>query len=186
MITNKKELKYYINEDRKAMNYSTGITMKFIISYRKREYYYNMNKVRRILLFFPYLLNRVRYNSLSLLCGFSIPVNSIGPGLALPHYGSITVNNGTKIGKNCRILPCVTIGTTNKAAIIGDNVFIGSGAKIIGDVIVADGVCIAANAVVVKSIHEAGTTWGGIPCKKISNNDSKSNLSLYLFEEDNK
>lgn len=137
-------------------------------------------------MYIPYLFTRFRYNRLSLLCGFSIPLNSIGPGLALPHYGSITINFGAKIGKNCRILPCVTIGATNhsnKAAIIGDNVFIGSGAKIIGDIIIADDVCIAANAVVVKSINEPGTTWGGVPCKKISNNDSRENLSQYLFKE---
>lgn len=80
---------------------------------------------------------------------------------------------------------CVTIGSTSgtfESAEIGDNVFIGAGACIIGAVTIADDVAIGANAVVVKSITEPGTTWGGCPAKKISNHDSRSNLSPFLFE----
>ena len=83
------------------------------------------------------------------------------------------------IGKNCRIQDGVTIGATNGSTCapqIGNNVFIGSGAKIIGDIRIADDVAIGAQALVVKSILESGITVGGIPAKKISNNDSHSNL----------
>ena len=59
---------------------------------------------------------------------------------------------------------------------IGNNVFIGSGAKIIGDIRIADDVAIGAQALVVKSVLEGGITVGGIPAKKISNHDSHSNL----------
>ena len=65
---------------------------------------------------------------------------------------------------------------------MGDNIFIGTGAKIIGEVTIADDVSIGANAVVVKSITEEGTTWGGVPAKKISNNNSHSNLCSKIFE----
>lgn len=104
-------------------------------------------------------------------------------GLALAHPGTIVINGNAKIGKNCRIHEGVTIGATNgsgDSAIIGDNVFIGTGAKIIGKVSIADDVAIGANAVVVKSILEAGTTWAGIPAVKISEKNSHSNLSPLL------
>ena len=74
----------------------------------------------------------------------------------------------------------MTIGATNgssKAAKVGDNVFIATGVKIIGDVIISDNVAIAANAVVVHDvICEKGCTVGGIPAKIISNNTSILNL----------
>ena len=74
----------------------------------------------------------------------------------------------------------VTIGATNgasDAAHIGDNVFIGSGAKIIGGIKISDNVAIAANAVVVKDIiTDTGCTVGGVPAKIISNSTSESNL----------
>ena len=93
------------------------------------------------------------------------------------------VNPQAKVGINCRIHEGVNIGATNgsdKAPIIGNNVFIATGAKIIGDITIANDVCIGANAVVTKSITEPGTTWGGVPAKKISNNNSHSNLSKFL------
>lgn len=58
--------------------------------------------------------------------------------------------------------------------------FIATGAKVIGQVFVADNVAIAANAVVIRDIDEPGTTWGGIPAKKISDNDSSSNMQYVL------
>lgn len=116
------------------------------------------------------------------MLGFSIPINVFGPGLAIVHYGTIVVAQGAKIGSNCRIHEGVTIGATNgssKAATIGDNVFIGSGAKIIGEVTISSNVAIAANSVVVKDvICENGCTVGGVPAKIISNNDSSSNIHI--------
>ena len=58
------------------------------------------------------------------------------------------------------------------APTIGDRVFIGSGARIIGNIHIADDCVIGANAVVVHDIDEPNTIWGGIPAKKISNNGS--------------
>ena len=81
----------------------------------------------------------------------------------------------------------VCIGATNgseKAPVIGDNCFLGTGAKVIGEITIADNVAIGANAVVCKSIEEPGTTWGGVPAKKISENSSRSNLCRNLFSEE--
>ena len=107
-----------------------------------------------------------------------------GPGLSIAHYGTIVVSTAARVGKNCRLHEGVNIGATNgssRAPQIGDNVFIGTGAKIIGDITIADDVAIGANAVVVKSIQEQGITVGGVPAKKISVNNSHSNLAPQLF-----
>lgn len=114
----------------------------------------------------------------------SVLGGKIGKGLSLPHKGTIVINTTAQIGENCRIHEGVTIGSTNGskiAATIGNNVFIGSGAKIIGDIHIADDVAIGANAVVVKSIYESGTTWAGNPARKVSDNNSHSNLAPGLF-----
>ena len=114
--------------------------------------------------------------------GISIPINVFDLGLSIVHYGTIVVSQGATVGANCRIREGVTIGATNgsaKAATIGDNVFIGSGAKIIGEVSISSNVAIAANAVVVRDvICENGCTVGGVPAKIISNNNSSSNIHI--------
>ena len=81
----------------------------------------------------------------------------------LPHHlNGIIVSHYAKIGKNCTILQQVTIAQDehNKAATIGDNVMIGAGAKIIGNVTIGDNVKIGANAVVVKDIPSNCTAVG--------------------------
>lgn len=60
--------------------------------------------------------------------------------------------------------------------VVNENARIGRNCRI------QEGVNIGANAVVVKSILESGTTWGGIPAKKISSNNSRPNLSPALFD----
>ena len=119
--------------------------------------------------------------------GFHLPLNIFDEGLSIAHYGALVVNTRARVGKNCRVHAMVVIGATNgdpAAPIIGDNVYIGAGAKIIGDIRIADGVAIGANAVVVKSIDEPNTTWGGVPARKISDRSSKSNLCPDLFADE--
>ena len=105
-------------------------------------------------------------------CGIDLTPNVAGPGLNIVH-GKVVINAYAKIGSNCKILSDVTIGVSGKinstdCPIIGNNVFIGSGARIIGGVTIADNVVIGANAVVTKSITESGITVAGILAKKIS------------------
>ena len=110
-----------------------------------------------------------------------IPPNVFEPGISIAHSASTVVNDCAKVGKNCRIHEGVTIGATNgerKAAHIGDNCFIGSGAKVIGDIVICDNVAIGAGAVVVKSFKESNITLGGVPARIISRTGSKSNLIM--------
>lgn len=111
-------------------------------------------------------------------CGYSIPYNVFEEGLALVHFGPIVVNGGAKCGHNCRILTGVTIGAdsgSDKAAIIGNNVFIGANASIIGEVRIGDNAAVGANALVIKDVPP-NVTVGGVPAKIISNNGSNNNM----------
>ena len=86
------------------------------------------------------------------------------------------MNGFAHVGKNCRIHPFTTIGMNGRnygnPGTIGDNVYMSAGCKIIGDISIADDVCIGAGAVVTKSITEPHTTWAGVPARKISENGS--------------
>jgi serine O-acetyltransferase len=192
MIVTKQDLNYYLLQDaialrckkRKPRLFGDEV-WKFQIVLRKAEYYTNAFRNSKKYLFVHYIWYKFKLHKYSVKLGFSIPINVFGPGLSIAHYGTIVVNSAAKVGKNCRIQEGVNIGATNGSALapqIGDNVFIGTGAKIIGDISIADDVAIGANAVVVKSITESGVTYGGVPAKKISSNNSHSNLSAKLFE----
>ncbi len=191
MIKSKQQLKQIIAQDCKAGGRNPkhiGIfdtIGHFLITMRRLDYY-SYKRKRNILYALAWVMCKLKYRRLSLKLGYSIPCNVCGGGLALPHYGTIVINSGAKIGQNCRIQTCVNIGTTygaKSAPVIGNNVYIGPGAKIIGDVTIADGVCIGAGAVVTKSIDEPNTTWGGVPAKKISDNYSHIDLPIIEYKK---
>jgi serine O-acetyltransferase len=64
-------------------------------------------------------------------------------------------------------------GRTSKLPTIGDDVFIGPGAKIFGDVVLANGIAVGANSVVNSSFTEEGITIAGAPARKVSDKGSK-------------
>lgn len=178
MISTKEELKYYLRCDQVALGRKSAKASflgdeiwKFQICMRKLDYYTTTGNVLRF-------FYRLKYHNLSLKLGFSIPCNVAGPGLAIVHYGTIVISSGCKIGENCRIHAGVNIGANaggTKAATIGNQVYIGPGAKIVGDITVGDNAVIGANAVVVKDVP-SGVTVGGIPAKVISEKDSSEHL----------
>ncbi len=190
MISSKKALRDYISQDAKANRRTTVSSKlfgdeiwKFQKTMRKCDYYAT-KKRSNILYALPLAFYKFKYHKLSVKLGFSMPYNVFGKGLSIAHYGTIIVNGKSVIGENCRIHACVNIGVSGKsdAPKIGNNVFIGPGVKIVGDVTIADGVCLGAGAVVVKSITVPNTTWAGVPAKQISNNSSRELLSELLFE----
>ena len=89
----------------------------------------------------------------------------IGPGLFVVH-GNGTFVMADRIGDNCRIYQQVTIGNVDVAEggrpIIGNNVIIYAGAKIVGGVKIGDNVTIAANSLVIKDVP-ANSTVMGVP-----------------------
>ena len=144
---------------------------------RKLEFALNCSKNPIRILFRKILFRRI-----SVKLGYSISPNTFGPGLSIAHRGTIVVNGGARIGANCRIHVDVNIGTeagkSFAAPTIGDNCYIGPGAKIFGSIEIGPNSVIGANSVVNKSFIEGNQTLGGIPAKKISDNSSEGLLIL--------
>ena len=94
------------------------------------------------------------------MTGIQLPIGTqIGEGLCFAHFSCIVINSTALIGKNCTICRFgVTIGRSQGpkggAPIIGDNVVISSGAKIIGKVRIGNNVMIGSGAIVVKDIPD--------------------------------
>jgi serine O-acetyltransferase len=105
--------------------------------------------------------------------GIHVPYSTrIGSGLYIGHFGGIIVDNQALIGRNCNLSQSVTIGQANRGrnkghSIIGDNVYIGPGAKIVGAVRIGNNVAIGANCVVTHDIPENSVVVG-IPGRVIS------------------
>ena len=102
------------------------------------------------------------------LHGFDIPAYvTIGPGLYIPHPVG-TVITANRIGKNLSLISANTIGSRNEQTfpIIGDNVLIGAGARVLGGITIGDNVLIGANAVVIEDVP-ANYTAVGVPAKII-------------------
>ncbi len=192
MIDSRETYRQYIIQDQLALGRKQDARprlfgdeiWKFEILLRKVEF--DLNCRRAVMGKLIGKWHKMRFHRLSVRLGFTIPPNVFGPGLSIPHYGTIVVHGNVRAGKNCRLQEGVTIGATNgshKAAVIGDNCYFGSGAKVIGAVRIADDVAVGANAVVTKDIAEPGTTWAGCPARKISGQDSHSNLCSALFSQ---
>lgn len=98
----------------------------------------------------------------------------IGPGLFLPHTQG-TVIGAYKIGANAIIFQQVTLGAReldmgfnyNLRPLVGDNVILGAGAKILGGVTIGNGSTVGANSVVLSDVPE-NATFAGIPAKNVS------------------
>lgn len=178
MIKSKNELREYLKCDKQhlGIKYSTpkwnDDIWKFEIALRHHEYYYN-NRTG--------LINNIlckywawKHHIYGVRLGFTIPINTCGKGLRLSHYGSIVVNGSAHIGDFCDLHSCVNIGQNGfgienrtNSPIIGNNVWIGPGAKLFGKIIIADNCIIGANSVVNKTFNTPGSVIAGCPAKII-------------------
>lgn len=174
MINSYADYQRYLEADRLALGKADTFIERlkdevwaFQRALRKVEYLTNCkaNRFRR-------LLARYRYRTLGIRLGFTIPINVCGPGLSIAHMGTIVISNAAKIGANCRIHVCVNVGTqagsSDQAPTIGDNCYLGPGAKLFGKITIGPNTMIGANAVVNKSFPDGNVTLGGIPAKIIS------------------
>lgn len=103
------------------------------------------------------------------------PAAKIGKNLLIDHGSGVVIGETTIIGDNCTIYQGVTLGGTGKETgkrhpTIGNNVFIGSGAKILGNITIGNNCKIGANSVVLRDIPDNSTAVG-IPAKIIKNKD---------------
>ena len=114
--------------------------------------------------FFPRFISQVA----KLITGIEIhPGAVIGPGVFIDHGMGVVIGETTIIGNNVTIFQGVTLGGTGKERgkrhpTIGNNVVVGAGAKVLGNVNIGDDVQIGANAVVIKDVP-ANSTVVGVP-----------------------
>lgn len=183
MIRSREELDRYREADRIGLRRSGT----------KPQYYDEIWRFQRLLRRVEYLYNTshgsglfralvrkywsYRLHRASVRCGFEIPINTFGPGLSIAHRGTIVVHPDARIGSNCRIHVDVVIGTRpgpppEPVPRIGDNCYIGPGAKIFGGVVLGDNIVVGANAVVNASFPEGHMTIAGAPARKISDTAS--------------
>ncbi len=102
------------------------------------------------------------------------PQTTIAAGLYITHPGTVVVNARSVIGKNFTLSQGVTLGRANRgpnqgAPVVGDNVYIGPGAKIVGAVRIGNNVAIGANCVVTKDVPDHAVVVG-VPGRVISYN----------------
>lgn len=105
----------------------------------------------------------------------------IGYGLYISHGGPVVVNPSTVIGNNCNLSQFVTIGSNEgKAAVIGDNVYIGPNTCIVEDVCIGDNATIGAGSVVTEDIPSNATAAGNYAKVLNVNNPGRYIQNRYL------
>jgi serine O-acetyltransferase len=89
---------------------------------------------------------------------------SIGEGIYMGHVGGVIISQHAMIGKNCDISQRVTIGVSamgrEGAPVIGDDVYVGTGATLVGKIIIGSGAKIAANTLVIDNVPDGATVMG--------------------------
>jgi serine O-acetyltransferase len=151
-----------------------GVTTKYSICMRTAAWLST-----RSLAWLPlYFLARLMHRHYTIKYGINIAYQTqVGPGFHMAHNGGINVNPRVRIGRNCNLSQEVTIGISNRGKwkgvpTIGDNVYIGPGAKIFGAVHVGNNVAIGANCVVVEDVPD-GVVLFGVPGRVIAHGGSE-------------
>ena len=185
MIESKKDYKDYIEADRIANHIqkrSGGL-----IAFRLRSQY-NFLYIRYLRLY-EYLNNckkgfiwkiikkivYLRLQHWSAFTGITIPPNTFGKGLYIPHWGSIVVNGSARFGDNCVVQSGVNV---SEGVIGGSHIYLAAGSKILMNVHLADDLIVGANSVVTKNIQEANVVIGGIPATIISNKGFRNRIKV--------
>lgn len=120
--------------------------------------------------------------------GISIPyMTRIGPGLYIGHFGGIVINPDVVLGRNCNLSQGVTIGQSNRGArkgcpTLGDNIYIGPGAVLIGRIKIGNNAAIGANSVVTRDVPDHAVVVG-IPATVISLNGSADYVNRTSYPE---
>ena len=136
-------------------------SFKALIYYKISHYFYNKKH---------YILARYISEKAKRKTGIEIhPGAKIGNGLFIDHGMGVVIGETAIVGDNVTMYHGVTLGGTGKEKgkrhpTIGDNVFIGSGAKLLGNIKIGNNVKIGANAVVLKDVPD-NVTIVGIPAK---------------------
>lgn len=180
-IDSKEKLKQFIEQDSSCIRWEDLSLKEKIVKYitKDNQYYILLYlKYMRIDEYLEYtvtgflghvrwMLNRRKKNRLGHMLDLDIYSESFDYGLKIFH-GGIIVHPSAKFGKNCSLHGHNCIGNNGKSDQVpcgGNNVDVGIGACIIGNIQISDNVVIGANAVVNKSIKEKDGVYIGVPAK---------------------
>ena len=103
------------------------------------------------------LVYKILYKFIQVSTGIELPCEvAVGKNFRIDHFGGIIISGFASFGDNCVIRDGVTVGLRRVddpvAPKIGNNVDIGTGAKVLGDITIGDNVVIGANAVVLEDV----------------------------------
>lgn len=181
-----KTLKYDINNVMKsdpAARNSLEVLLLYpcihaIIAYRISHFFYTKKM---------FFLARLISQTARFFTGIEIhPGAKIGKGLFIDHGMGVVIGETAEVGDNVTLFHGVTLGGTGKHKgkrhpTVGNNVFIGSGAKVLGPILIGDNVKIGANSVVLKDIP-AYSTAVGIPAKIVKRKEVKTIIEIEDFK----
>jgi len=178
VIESRADLRAYLEADRVALRVERTLrnrllddVWRFQRSLRRLEFRLNTGANPLLL-----AISKLRHRRLSRMLGFVIPPNVFGPGLSISHYGPIQVDTHSRIGARCRIHPGVMVGASHGAdagvPIIGDDCYLGAGAKLFGGIELGPGTTVGANAVVNRSFPEGNLTIAGVPARVIGEREA--------------
>lgn len=111
------------------------------------------------------LVYKVLYKLVQILTGIELPCEVvIGRNFVIDHFGGIVISGYAQFGDDCRIRNGVVVGLKNVhepiAPVIGNNVDIGAGAKVLGNIRIGSNVVIGANAVVLIDVPDNSLAVG--------------------------
>lgn len=178
MIVTREDLYEYLEADKRALKINLSRPRLFkdrIWKYERllrfTEYYTNnINKsiFHRLLAYYY----KYRWRKECFKLGNEIPLNVIGKGLVIWHGRNIIINKKAKIGENFGISAGCVVGQAHGLVpVIGNNVSLTIGSKVLGGISICDNVTVGASSLVLKSITEEYVTVGGIPAKILSRKD---------------
>ena len=111
------------------------------------------------------LIYKIAFKFIQIITGIELPCEAVvGKGFKIDHFGGVIVSGYAIFGDNCRIRNGVVVGLKNieepGAPVIGNNVDIGAGAKVLGKIRIGNNVFIGANAVVLTDVPDNSVAVG--------------------------
>jgi serine O-acetyltransferase len=148
----------HIRQDLKAHGGNWGAQGFWVlVVYRFGRWRYGVRPVllRKLLS----VIYRIWFKLIQIITGIEFPCEvQIGRNFVIDHFGGIIVSGYAKFGDNCRIRNGVVVGLRRldepSAPVIGNNVDIGAGAKLLGPISIGNNVVIGANAVVICDVPD--------------------------------
>ena len=194
MILSKNDLRFYIEEDKKAcLKYGSGksiiekiyyfmfptdniMAFRYLRSLRNLEYATNCLKSNGVVGKIRYLYYKARNRHYGVKYGIFIAPNTVGYGFYIPHVvGGGIILNSRSIGNYCSANAGVVVGvnhTQDSKPIIGNNVAMNIGCKIVGKITIGDNVTIGPNTVIYKDVPSDCVVLG-VPAQVIRRKDSR-------------